>query len=272
MARGQRGRVSKGPEWGAIAVLGVVLSGAAILGYVYWRASREHVDIDSESLCPTNQEPSAYFAIVLDASDPFNEIQRTAIKRELDDLWTRVPGHGEVRVFGLAVDDATPATEVFRVCNPGSGEGADPIMQNPARLQKRFEEYLKKLERGEREWLRKEGTKVSPIMEALQAVALSFPVRTGKPRSVILVSDLLQHSSRFSLYGGRLPEFADFERSQSYSRLMADVRGATIEVLFVGRDGALEAELQRGSRLVRFWEQYFTSLGASVARVKRIEG
>jgi hypothetical protein len=53
---------------------------------------------------------------------------------------------------------------------------------------------------------------------------------------------------------------------------MADLRGASIEILFVGRDGVQEAELQRGTRLVRFWEHYFTSLGASVSRVKRVEG
>lgn len=272
MARRRRRQRSRDSSWGAIALLAAVLIGAGALVYVYWRASQNLVAIDPESLCPTDAEPSAYFAIVLDASDPFNQTQRAAIKRQLDDLWKQVPARGEIRIFGLAVDDESPATEVFRVCSPGSAAGADPLTQNPARLQKRFDEYIEKLASEEQEWLWKEGTKVSPIMEALQVAALSFPVKTDKPRRIILVSDLLQHSKRFSLYGKSVPDFDQFKKSPAYPHLMADLLGASVEILFVRRDGSQESNLQQGTGLVYFWEKYFDSLGASVERVRQIEG
>lgn len=257
----------------AVALLVVALVIAAGLVALYLRAERQHVTLDPETRCPAKGEPSAYFLVLLDVTDPFNDVQRASIRRELEALWGDVPPQGELRVYGLAFEDEAPATELFRGCNPGSAEGSDPLTQNPARLRRRFEAYLTELRGLEGSWLQWAGAPSSPILEAIQSVALELPLRAERPRHLLLVSDLLQNSARLSFYEGNgVPDFESFAQTPAYPRLMADVRGFEVEVLYVRRDGDEPERLQRGRSLVHFWEAYLGSLGATLERVKQVEG
>lgn len=108
---------------------------------------------------------------------------------------------------------------------------------------------------------------VSPILESVQDVGEQpeFADATG-PRRVLIVSDMLQNTKRFSTYRDGY-DYSALLQSPACHALRADLRGATVEVIYLPRprDAAFQGPEHR-----MFWRKYLTDCGASRVTIERL--
>jgi hypothetical protein len=102
----------------------------------------------------------------------------------------------------------------------------------------------------------------SPILESLQLISRSQEIEDGGRKTLILVSDMLQHTSGFSHYRDRR-SYDEFVRSGFASDVKADFRDWSIIVIYLRR--YRDRHLQQGAH-VDFWQQYFHDSGGKITR------
>ncbi|MGI9228675.1 MAG: hypothetical protein ACR2P9_02325 [Gammaproteobacteria bacterium] len=219
---------------------------------------------DPLTLCP---EDGNYprTAVLLDATDRLCESQAKKVEEEIINNLLKQPDHDEwVGIFILHENNLTlPAPEIA-LCSPGK---ANPLIQNPEWVQRRFEEkFQKPMAAAIKRLIQTSPHTTSPIHEMIKAVALdrNFDDPTKK-RRLIVISDMLQHTPpeyshyrdgadfqvwRNSIHGRDFPQFS-----------LSDVE---VEVLYLKRTGDLARSVQNNEDHILFWKNYFSELGASI--------
>jgi hypothetical protein len=102
----------------------------------------------------------------------------------------------------------------------------------------------------------------SPILETLQFISRSQEIDDGRRKTLIVVSDMLQHSDGFSHYRDRRT-YEDFVRSGFASDVKADFRDWSIMVIYLRR--YRDRRLQEAAHL-DFWQRYFHDAGGKITR------
>jgi hypothetical protein len=104
----------------------------------------------------------------------------------------------------------------------------------------------------------------SPILEMLQYVSRTQDVKEykGRKKTLVVVSDLLQHTALLSHYKGHT--FDDLQRSV----LKANLSGWNIRLLYLQRYGR-DQRLQN-SQHEEFWMRYFHDAGAKIERFEKV--
>lgn len=109
----------------------------------------------------------------------------------------------------------------------------------------------------------------SPILEMLQYISRTQDIKDGagnaQSKTLILVSDLLQHSTNFSHY--KAWSYDEFQRS-AWPLLKTDLRGWKVQILYLQRYGK-DQQLQN-AQLEDFWMRYFHDAGAKIEIIQRI--
>lgn len=108
-------------------------------------------------------------------------------------------------------------------------------------------------------------------MESLQSVAVtSFVGEDGgvATKTLILVSDLLEHTEKFSLYK-KIPDFEAYKESPHWRSVKADLSDVDVEIFTLRRDGL---DLLQNNKLLGFWMKSFVNQGAHIRRTIQIEG
>src|SRR5690606_34075213 len=109
----------------------------------------------------------------------------------------------------------------------------------------------------------------SPILESIQSVALtSFARAPDRPRRLVVISDMLQHTEDLSHYRGE-HNFLAFRASPRWRRLRPDLAGVEVEIFYVWRDTGLDVQ---GASHVQFWRDVITEAGGRLVRVEALEG
>jgi len=237
-------------------------------GGAFWRfvTARDAVRIDPHTLCP--DAPRGYVIILLDVSDALNNVQRAAVRNELSGVEEEINTYDRVRIFviGSATRGDLP-TALFDRCKPPSGRDASGLTQNPLHIHERWQtEYQQPLEAALEAVDRKDGSSESPLMQLIQATAVSaFPGRSViVPRRLVVVSDFLQNTKDYSQYGASAPRFDDFERNPISRKLHTDLGGVDVKMLYLRRDG--QSHIQTSAHL-EFWKRFFTWSGVSAGHL-----
>ena len=227
---------------------------------------------DAETGCPETG-PTALTAIMIDATDRIGAISRADVLARLEEYLAAsredemVIGF-EARPVGEEIDEP-----LLTVCHPGDPEEASEWTQNPRLIRRRLEERFRQpLEALFRDLLGREEAQTSPLMESVQSVAVSFLGReeyVGIPKRLILVSDLMQHSEYWSFF--RQPvDYDAFVRGHGADALGTDLRGTTVDILFVQREA--HRRLRSTRRLAEFWGRWIEDQGGVVGPVFSIDG
>lgn len=269
MRTSPRGRRKKGERlraWAMIVTTAVVFAAGAGL----WLVAREWNVTLGDDLCPVEREPVVYWAVLVDATEPYTGPQKVSIRRHFEDLKAAVPQHGKLAVYVVDAREVGALEARVSLCNPGSG--GSWLWQNPPAIETRwrtgFDEPLRSLLD---EIIEAADARFSPIMEKVQAIAITaFPTKTEVPKRITIISDMLQHTRDHSHYA-RVPDFDAFRDTPAYRRVWADLTGVEIDILYVFRHGPESARIQ-GTPHVGFWEAYFDSLSGTLTRVTRVEG
>jgi hypothetical protein len=228
---------------------------------------------DADTGCPETG-PAALTAIMIDATDRIGAISRADVLARLEEYVAAsredemVIGF-EARPVGEEIDEP-----LLTVCHPGDPDTASEWTQNPTFIRRRLEERFRQpLEALFRDLLSREEATTSPLMESVQSVAVSFLGRdeyVDIPKRLVLVSDLMQHSEYLSFFRQPGVDYDTFSRSRGAAALSTDLRGTTVDVLFVQREAHDLVPSTRG--LAEFWGRWIEDQGGLLGPVVSIDG
>lgn len=239
---------------GVVAVLVAALVLQAIL-------SREW-ELDA-ALCPRERPPSAHVVVLVDPTDPLSPAEERTVQRIILDRKEKLATGARLSVLALTPKQNTAVVQLlFSRCRPPDGQGVNPFIRNKKMLQKQYwEEFEQPLEQAMAAIARLDGADTSPLLESLHYVATMPSFATSRQRTLMIVSDLLEHSSALSQYS---PEYAWPTAQQSL--YVADVRGrlAGVNVMVLQRRNAK----YQNKAHEQFWQAYMQTAGAASYRVQ----
>jgi len=239
MARKRRKRRDWDKVRGVLAgIFGLIL--IAGLGGATWYWTSKQPKLDEATGCPTTG-PTAVHAILIDRSDPITPLQGQRIRQTVD-RYVQAARIGERFELYIANSDAVNVlTAVAGVCNPGRGDQANELYQNPRMIQRQFDEkFLNVLHQNLDNLLKASTADSSPILESIRAVGVAAfgNVEPGAiPLQLTIVSDMVQHSAANSHFRGET-NFVELSRKPAWRSLQANLKGAKVEVLYLLRADA----------------------------------
>jgi hypothetical protein len=253
----------------AIAIVVVVLAG---LGGVFWfvqgRAA-QLASLDPETLCPKSG-PTSQFAVLVDRTDALTEIQGEALRRQITAWAAAIPKHGSFKLYEVGYGGAL-LQPVVAVCNPGDGSDQSAIDSNPKMWRARYEEKFQAPISAMLERMRlDEEAKASPILEGVQAIAVKDfgPDAPQGPKTLIIVSDLLQNQQGFSLYQG-VPAGDVFWTTPYAASVRSNLTGIHTEIYLLHR---IKAATKQTDALGKFWIDWLERQGAQVDAFRSVPG
>jgi hypothetical protein len=181
-----------------------------------------------------------------------------------------VPVGGLVGISELT-EDPGEISVIFEGCNPGDGSTVDQWTNNPARRQKQWEDaFDKPLDKVEGEIGSGRSARQSPIMAAIQKIKLTLFDReavSGIAKNLIIVSDMIEHTTLYSQYRAGL-DYDAYLKTDASREYRTALDGVGLTVLYVER-----AKLPFDSRdHAEFWARWIQSNGGSLRKVVRLEG
>ena len=258
----------------AVAVVLVVLAAlAGVFWFVQGRAA-QLAALDPETLCPKSG-PTSQFAVLIDRTDALTEVQGEALRRQITAWASAIPKHGAFKIYevGRSGSEGGGALHqpVVAVCNPGDGSDQSAIDSNPKMWRARYEEKFQAPISAMLTRMRlDEEAKASPILEGDQAIAVKDfgPDAPQGPKTLIIVSDLLQNQQGFSLYQG-VPAGDAFWATPYAASVRSNLTGIHTEIYLLHR---IKAAAKQTDALGKFWIDWLERQGAQVDAFKSVPG
>lgn len=251
----------------ARAALALLLAVCIIVGAIVLAVGNRS-DIDSVTFCP-RKENFPRTAVLIDASDTISNRQAKEVIESIDELFSKqLAQHEWVGIYVLSENEIVLPKPKFHICNPGSRDSANPLYQNPAEFERRYNQYFDRLTKEIEQVVDVPEQDSSPIFEMVYGVAVSNNFITREPRRLLIVSDMLHNTKNYSHYR-ETPDFDEFLRSNSGQPYLepALLRGVDVQVLYVKRSKVRNLQTMRH---ISFWQDYFNHVGARLSRVTPI--
>lgn len=241
----------------------ILCIGTALAVYVLGRPP----ELDA-FLCPRGSVPP-HMVVLIDPTDPLTPDEVYTVRRELQRRVEALKPGERLSLLAIQPQPQGLVTEsLFSRCRPRDGTDANPLTENQALLQKQYREAFEEpLARALTRLGELPGANTSPIMESLHEVATlrEFAFVPGARRTLLLVSDLLHHTPKYSQYSpaastGALPP-----------SVVAEVQGtlAGVDVLVLLRTSSAMCPWQTPAH-ARLWETYMQQAGVASYLVKQL--
>lgn len=254
-------RIEKDDKWGKLMLIGVALIMIGI-GAAYVYSKKNTPEIDKNTFCPKSGATSIE-ALLVDATDNLSAQQKQAFLSAFQNLRDSIPLYGRLDLYFIHNTQTSLLKPIVSLCNPGHGAEISELVGNPRHVEQTWQDgFGQPLEREITQLLNASPENESPILESIQSVvltSLSAPIDRDKPKRIIIVSDLMQHTSNASLYRGT-PTIETIFQNKSFNSMKSDLRNIDISVWMLARDNALNR-----SKLVEFWQRIFAEQGAQNA-------
>jgi hypothetical protein len=252
---------------GALTVLalGVLAAGA----YVYATVARPPT-LDQASLCPVDG-PRAVAVVLLDSTDEIPDIAKREIRTVLVDMAETLPAYELLEIRLL--DPKTPGgRSIFSRCNPGDGSGVSEYTANPRIARQRWlDGFRQPLDVALEAGFHALPGKTSPIMETIQQIAVErFTGRAvGEvPKSLVVISDMLQHGPDYSQYSGDL-SFARFKATRAYKKVQTDLHGADVLIYYIQRQTGKPIN---SADHIKFWVDWIHDNNGRLKQATKLQG
>ncbi|XBQ16136.1 MAG: hypothetical protein ABL308_14430 [Oceanicaulis sp.] len=249
-------------------VLGVfnILIVLGVLGAISYAALvLQPEEYDPDTLCLAGDTPP-HMALVIDKTDFYTPEQAEEIEALVLDARDRLRISEKLSLYELDARGELINTNGFALCNPGRGEQINPLYRNPQRVEARYQALFEApLQDALADLVEPKESPASPIVEALARLAVEDDFDRDTPgRTVILVSDMLQNSRLFTVYGRARGDLAT--RLPDPRSVAAAVEaeygdalyGVTIEIHLIPRRGW---ERDQETVLRAYWAEVFRQLG-----------
>lgn len=250
-------KTPKGRNNRAMAVLGVlIIVCIGAFAFVYYQ-DQKRGEYDQHTLCPTDDQRSGTTVIIMDATDRINNDHKIKIEEAYRVLRNNLELYERVAFFTLKGGNYVAPDPIIELCNPGNK--ANPLYQNPDRIQRTFErKFYEPIGREIKASYDQKPQSQSPIMEMIKGVSRHrvFAQAKGKKRRLVIISDMLQNTSVYSHYNSSV-DFASWSATPGAKPFTSvDIVGAEVEIWQLARANSKFAHQD-------FWNSYFKSLGAS---------
>lgn len=266
------GGISKDKQAIILFILASVVFAFIISAYVKKSHEASNISHDADTAyCRKDILPETT-VIVIDHTDSINPTQKASIERRLWDVASSVKKNGSIRFFSVDTNYHEILNPEFELCNPGSEDDVSDWDGNKRLARKRYEKLFSGLVKEKMDGMLSADTASrSPIMKSVQAAVVnSFIGKENKAviKRIVLVSDLLEHSNDFSLYGNA-PDFEIFRKGNYWPAVKSDMNDVSVTIFWLNRKGA---EKFQKPQLKTFWQMYFIEQGATEVRFIPIEG
>lgn len=262
-----RGRRKQKQQRQAIINFSLVVAAVAITAWTVYSLQPE--PYDEVTLCEISDELPPHTAVILDKTDEYTEEEVTFIRLAIERARDRLAVKERFTLFELDEKGEFNPRGEFSLCNPGRGKQVNALFQNPKIIEERYKEKFEApFEETLADLVIPREAPASPILEAVARLGQTEAFSADAPgRRLTLISDMLQNSSLFTVYGagrGNLP--ADMPSSADVAALVRDRYGSNlmdveVEIRLIPRPGWVD--VQRGA-LRQYWDDVFTSLGMRV--------
>ena len=236
---------------------------SVLVALVYLSVSQQPAVYNEETLCLVGEPPSSVLAIVIDGTD---EIPSVIAKKAISEINKSVGAAAPntlVNLYTISASSGESMTAAVSLCKPRDGSDADELTECPGCMETRFEaRFEQPVARILDSLMSAKPAGRSPILESLKgAVVDSFVgVDSGIRKELLVVSDLLQHSSFYSFYAG-VPSFEDFEEALVSEGIGSmDLLEAEVHFLVVPRQRPADSFKE----VAWFWRQFLTNQNAGL--------
>ena len=182
------------------AIVASALAGVALVGFFAAPSLLRGPPRDQETLCPKTG-PIGQTLILVDKTDPWSEVQAGRLKTLVKQIGETLPADRllSIYVFSDVFEPGFPA--LVSLCNPG--RTASELIGNPRReYVKWVEKFGRPLDEALKVLLQPAKGNQSPIIEAIGDVVSRRENRVAEgERKLVLVSDMLQNSGQFTVFG-----------------------------------------------------------------------
>ncbi len=245
-------------------IIGVCLSifGASMISALVLKEA----PFDRETFC--QDEVSAHTIIVLDKTDSLSNDQKKFIFDYINREKDKLRPFEKFSIFTLTENIYVNHEPIFSMCNPGTGEDANELYQNPQKIQMRFDRFFSKpLKESMNSILSDSTGSKSPIFEMIRE--LPFRDDFGgdvQKKTLIIISDMMHHTSNYSHYKNTI-DYKYFAKKSYADEVRANLNSVNVEIVYLRRDKLGNIQ---GKRHLSFWEKYFEDMGARVTEVRNI--
>jgi hypothetical protein len=261
------GDLSKHLVGGTLTVLalGVLATGA----YVYATLARPPT-LDHTTLCPVNG-PRSETVVLLDSTDAIPDIAKHEIRTTLIDMAETLPQY-ELLEIRLLDPKIAGGRMIFSKCNPGDGSNLSEYTANPRLAKQRWMDgFREPLDEAMETGFRPAPGKTSPIMETIQQIAVDrFSGRNVEdiPKTLVVISDMLEHGPDYSQYSGDL-SYDRFKGSSAYRKVRTDLHGAAVEIYYIQRATARPIN---SVDHIRFWAEWVRDNNGRFKQASKLQG
>lgn len=271
---GMNKRVFKTAGGCALSAIGVAVCVGLLFASHLEKARRELILPDS--LCPVENPVKVWsfykifppkvtreIAVVVDATDRIPGKQRDEIVSwfNAESEFVRSLGRfDKVEIYQLdeIVSDRAP---VFKKCSPPSK--ANPWIENPRVVRENFEKkFLSELHDTVKSLAAQKEKNFSPILEMGEKI---FDAHD----EMILISDLMHHTARYSLYGGVgfRHDYDDYSRTNYADSIKKNRADKTMTTIYIFRE---KLQQWQNKTLREFWVRHMESDGGEFAIAKTL--
>jgi hypothetical protein len=254
--------LSDGVRGALFGLLGLVIIGALIGGYMFVKQSRPQ--LDAETNCPKSG-PIAIHVLLFDRSDPISDQQAQRVRQVIDKFKDGASFGQRFDIYTFQGDTTHALQPKLKICALGKAGDANQWIENPELVKRRYEtKFVAVLDQTVSELLRGSKESTSPIIESLRAAAISSfgSVDRGQiPLRVTMISDMVQHTPLYSQFQLE-PNFQQLSRIPAWATLQPQLKGADVDILYLLRLSAVRKGTpiqNRGHQL--FWEQLISGSG-----------
>lgn len=262
-------RRDRAKSQGLTKILAVVIALLALVGLYLWTVSDRRA-LDPQTLCPPGEE--SITVLLVDVTDPLTLPQRQDFVNQLERLRTSIPRYGKLAIYKVDATSEQLLQPVIERCNPGTAADVSEWTGNPQATENEWREgFERPLDQAFLEITQASSADRSPIIESVQSIALTeltSPQAEGKPRQLIIASDLLQNTDRITFYE-RLPAAEQLIASDAFRMLRTDLRDIEVELWMLQRPDSQQSQPRE---LINLWELIIREQGGDVTRVYNVSG
>ncbi len=186
--------MSKKDKQGIAILLFVVTVVVFLFGLRHVIAAKAD-NIDPDTLCRIGKNDPV-LKVLIDKTDPWNIHGQQRLAQLIKNLKSSLAQYERLSLYILDETGTYSPSPLFDMCNPGRGDQANELYENPHRIQQKFEEQFSAPLDLVLESLLLPGTAPqSPILETIKGL------RENDKERLVVVSDMMQNSTLASFYG-----------------------------------------------------------------------
>ena len=243
-----------------IIVLVALLLSLGALAY-YLKQAGLH---DGETPCASDQSVP-HTVILVDRTDPFTDLHTMLLESAVEYGSAALRRGERLSIFLIEARAPVRPAPILSLCKPNDGSDANWLYENATLLRSAFEKQFARPLTALVDQLHEPAQEpASPILETIRAVSLLPSFREAQARrKLIVVSDLLENTARYSHYT-TTPDYQNFRRSPYGASVLPSLHGVEVELVYLPNQ---RAQKRQGRAHLTFWQSYLTEAGARAVEI-----